>query len=81
MLIFRSLKEVILDIQYTIIKNSKEKSNFTSDIIENFKKINTLQLTSKEFLEITVQEFIRTQEYLWYKHVKQVNIVRHSKEW
>ena len=48
------IKKVIPDVQYTIIKNSEEESNFTSDIIENFKKINTLQLTSKEFLEITV---------------------------
>ena len=48
------IKKVISDVQYTIIKNSEEESNFTSDIIENFKKINTLQLTSKEFLEITV---------------------------
>ena len=48
------IKKVISDVQYTIIKNSEEESNFTSDIIENFKKINTLQLTSKDFLEITV---------------------------
>jgi len=48
------IKEVVPDIQYTIIKNSEEESNFTSDIIENFKKINTLQLTSKESLEIPV---------------------------
>ena len=31
-------------------------SQFTSDIIKNFKKINTPHLTSKELLEVAVQE-------------------------
>ena len=48
------IKEVILDIRCTIIKNSKEEIKFTSYIIDNFKKIDTLHLISKDLLETTV---------------------------
>ena len=68
--------EVIPDIRYTVIKNSEEEFEFTSDIVKNFKKINTMHLTSKELLEIVVQEFTRIQEHLWNKHSKQVKVIR-----
>jgi len=55
-------EEVIPDIRYTIIKNSEEEMKFTLDVIKIFKEIDTCHLTSKELLEITVQEFARTQE-------------------
>jgi len=74
------LKEFVPDVRYTIIQNNKEEIKFTLDIIKSFKKINTLYLTSKELLEITVQEFARTQEQLWNKHLKQVKITRQSKD-
>jgi len=45
------IKEFIPDIRCTIIKNSEEEMEFTSDIIINFKKIDTLHLTSKESQE------------------------------
>ena len=75
------IKEFIPDVRYTIIENSKEEMEFTSDIIKNFKKIDTSHLTSKKSLEVTVQEIARTQEWLWYIHLKQVKIVRQSKDW
>jgi len=58
------IEEFISDVRHTIIKNSKEKIGFTSDVIRNFKKIDTLYLTSKKSLEFTVQEITRTQEQL-----------------
>jgi len=62
-----------------IIKNSEEEIEFTSDVINNFKKIDTLYLMSKESLETTVQEFVKTQEQLWHKYLKWVKIVWQSK--
>jgi len=35
------MEEVIPDIRSTIIKNSKEEIKFTSNIIQDFKKIDT----------------------------------------
>jgi len=43
---------------------------FTSKVIENVKKINTLHLTNKESLEFTVQEFARISNCMWQKHSK-----------
>ena len=63
--VIQIIKEFIPDIKYTIIKNNKEKMEFTSNIIKNFKKINTLHLINKKSLEVTVQEITRTQEKLW----------------
>ena len=57
-------EEFVPDIRYTIIKDNKEEKEFTSNIIKNFKKINTLHLSSKKSLEIVVQELTRTQEQL-----------------
>ena len=64
------LEEFVPDIRHTIIKDSEEEKKFTSDVIKNFKKINTLYLSSKELLEIIVQELATTQEQLWNKHSK-----------
>jgi len=44
------IKEFVQDIRCTIIKNSEDKINFTSDVLKNIKKINTLHLTNKELL-------------------------------
>ena len=68
------LEEFISDVRDTII--NKEEMKFTSDFIKSFKKINILHLKNKELLEITVQEFARTQEQLWNKHLKWVKIIR-----
>jgi len=48
------IEEFIPDIRCTIIKNSKEEMEFTSNIIKNFKKIDTSYLTSKKLLEVVV---------------------------
>ena len=64
------IEEVASDVRCTIIKNSQEEVEFTSDIIYNFLKIDTSDLSSKESLENTVQEVTRIQEQLWQKHSK-----------
>jgi len=64
------IKEFVQDIRYTIIKNSEDKINFTSDILKNIKKINTLNLTNKELLKLTIQEFARILNCIWQKHLK-----------
>jgi len=56
------IKKFISDVKCTIIKNSKEGIEFTLDVIKNFKRIDTLYLTSKELLEFAIQEITRTQE-------------------
>jgi len=43
-----------------MIKDSEKEKKFTSDVIKNFKKIDTLYLSSKKSLEIVVQELTRT---------------------
>ena len=56
------IQEFLPDTRSMIIRNSEEKTGFTLDIINKFKKINTLYLMNKEFLGNIVQEFVRTQE-------------------
>ena len=74
------MKEFIPEVKQIIIKNSKEELRFTSDIIENLKKINTSHLISKKSLKIAVQKISRTQEQLWIKHSKRVKIIKQSKD-
>jgi len=73
------IKKFVTDKQYTIIKNSKEKDKFIAELIEAIKKINTKQLIDKDSLELTVQEF--ANKVIWYKHLKCINITKHSKAW
>jgi len=54
------IEEFLPDTRSMIIRNSEEKTGFTLDIINKFKKINTLHLMNKEFLGNIVQEFART---------------------
>jgi len=58
------LEEFIHDKCHTIIKNSKEKEKFTSELIDTIKKINTSQLGDKNSLEVVVQEFARCTDLI-----------------
>ena len=64
------IEELIPDIQFMIIKNSKEEINFTSDTINCFKEIDIIHLMSKVLLENTVQVLAKKQDYLWHKYLK-----------
>ena len=70
------IKEFVPVIKYTIKKNSNEELAHTTDIINKFKKIDITFLTSKEALEDIVNKFVLTQEHLWLKHSKCVNIIK-----
>jgi len=67
--------------RYSIIKNSEEKEKFTSELIEVIKKMNTSYLVDKELLELTIQKFARSLDFIWQKHLKQINIMKYSKAW
>jgi len=75
------IKEFVQNIRCTIIISSEDKIKFISDIFKNIKKINTLHLTNKELLKLTIQEFARILNCIWQKHLKRVKITRHFKNW
>ena len=56
------IKEFVPITKRTIIKNSKEEWAFSSEIINEFKKIDLSHLTSKKMLESVVQKFANVQE-------------------
>ena len=39
------------------------------------------QISSKEILEQTVQQFTNDTERTWFKHSRNINITKHSKSW
>ena len=64
-----------------IVKNSKEEYNFLTKLIETIKGLNTGHILSKEILEWTIQKFANDMEKIWFKHLKIINITKHSKSW
>ena len=64
--------------KYTIIKNNKE-DKFIAELINNIKRLDTENLTSKVTLKQTVQRFADKSDVIWFKHSKLINITKHSK--
>ena len=64
-----------------LVKNSKEEEYFLNKLIEAIKGINTENIQSKEVLKLVVQSFASHTNRIWYKHLKIINITKHSKEW
>ena len=64
-----------------LVKNSKEEKYFLNELIEAIKEINIENIQSKEVLKLIVQLFAIHIDRIWYKHLKIVNITKHSKEW
>jgi len=50
-------KEFISKKKYTIVKNSKEESEFMENFIRKFKSLDTVNITDKLSLESIVQEY------------------------
>ena len=74
-------EEHILIKKYTIVKNSKKESKFIAELIDSIKRLNTENLTRKEALDQTVQEFGDKVDGIWFKYSKIINITKHSKSW
>jgi len=66
-------KEFIQDKWHTIVKNSKKEEKFISDIIHAITNINSLIIPNINSLELIVQEYTCTSEFIWYKHLKLPN--------
>jgi len=62
-----------------IVKNSKEEINFVAEVIKLFNRLNTNYINSKEGLKYIIQEFTNIMNKAWCKHVKMINITKHSK--
>jgi len=74
-------EEFIQEKHHTIIKKSEEEKEFTSELIEAVRNINTLHILDKKSLELVVQEYARISDIIWYKHLKCINITKQSKVW
>jgi len=75
------IEEFIQDKWQTIIKDSKEKENFISNLTKVIRNIDISNIPDKEFLKLIVQEYIRILESTWYKYLQCVNITKYSKVW
>jgi len=64
-----------------LVKNSKEKENFITELIEVITKLNTKNISSKETLEQIVQTIANDIDRIWFKYSQVVNITKHSKAW
>ena len=74
-------KEFIQEKHWTIIKNSKEKSKFTLDLIKAVRNIKTTIIVNKDVLENIVQEYTRISKSIWYKYSRVVKITRQFMNW
>ena len=74
-------KEHIPTKRCTIIKISEEKDKFIVELINNIKKLDTKNLTSKFALNQTVQRFADKSDNIWFKYSKLINITKYSKAW
>ena len=72
-----SINEEFIQEKYqTIIKNSKEESKFTLDLIKAIGNIETTTILDKDMLEYIVQEYTRISESIWHKHSRVIKITR-----
>ena len=67
--------------QCSLIKGSDKENRFIKDLIQFIKNLNTLSIQNIELLEEVVQLLAINIEDIWFKHLKTVNITRHSKAW
>ena len=75
------IEEVIQEKRCTIIRNSKNKINFISELINTIENINISSIPDKKSLETIVQDYVRISESIWYKFSWCVNNNKCSKVW
>ena len=77
-----SINETNLDNTFwSIGKDSEEEENFIKALTNNILALNTMIITSKEILEMTVQYLANIFSDAWYSHAKKKHITKHSEEW
>ena len=74
-------KEHIQTRKRMLVKNSNEEKFFIKELIEAIEGLNMENIQSKKILEQIVQLFASNTERIWYKHLKVINITKHSKDW
>ena len=74
-------EEYVQTQKHTIVKNSKEEKNFVNNLINTIKRLNIENILYKEALEHIMHTFANCIERIWYKHLKIINITKHSKAW
>ena len=72
-------KEFIQEKKLTIVKNSKEEKEFVNCLKSKVGNINITNIHNCETLEETFKKFTSIVKELWYKHVRQMHITKHSK--
>jgi len=77
-----SIGEVNTDINiWSIKKDSKEKKEFISSLVQDVQSLDTSTIRSQANLESSVQQLANVFENAWNTHSKQKCITKHSKEW
>jgi len=71
------LKKIFKWENIQLLKTTKKK--IISSLI--WSRLNMKNIQSKEVLEYIIQSFANYIEWIWYKHLRVVNITKHSKEW
>ena len=74
-------KEHISTKRHIIIKNSKEENSFVAELIDNFRRLDTRNISSKIALDQIIQKVANKTDSIWFKHSKLVNITKHLKTW
>lgn len=75
------VNETINTLKLSIQQNSKQETIFIEEIILVFKNLNTFNISNKECLKNTVNNFNLLINQTWNKNMKQMRITRHSKQW
>jgi len=61
-----------------IVKNSKEKEKFVTELIEAIKELNTENIPNAEVFKQIVQSFTDATDRIWFKNSKIINITKYQ---
>ena len=75
------LEEHIQTKKHTLVKNSKEKENFVSELIIAIKGLNMESILNVEDLKQVIQSFTNFMNRIWFENSKIINITKHFKKW
>ena len=75
------IKEYFQTKKYIIVKNSDKEKSFIEELIRVINSVNISDLLNSDSLEISVLNLTHSMKRTWEKHLKIVNITKHSKSW